>query len=92
MKKAKLIIGGAFLLGIGFLGTGGSNSNETSVKAEKATVSQKVETEKKEEVKDTTPPVITVENGQLVRGSTYTASSYYTVSYTHLTLPTKAEV
>ena len=45
MKKAKLIIGGAFLLGIGFLGTGGSNSNETSVKAEKATVSQKVETD-----------------------------------------------
>ena len=103
MKKAKLIIGGAFLLGIGFLGTGGSNSNETSVKAEKATVSQKVETEKKEtsekktekkstsvkkktstsekkeEVKDTTPPVVTVENGQLVRGSTYTASSYYKV-------------
>lgn len=60
MKKAKLIIGGAFLLGIGLLGAGGSNSNETAVKAEKAAVTQKAETvkkatsEKKTEKKSTT--------------------------------------
>ena len=56
-----------------------ASTSKTSSKKKTSKKSTK-KTKKKKTVKDTTPPVITVENGQLVRGSTYTASDYYKVT------------
>lgn len=62
-------------------------SEKKTEKKSTATKKKSNSVKKKAEVKDTTPPVITVENGQLVRGSTYTASNYYKVTDNKTTNP-----
>lgn len=69
--------------------TKSETQNKTEKTAEVATVKhsmkKKTATEKKtetkkEEVNDTTAPVITVNNGEIIRGSAYDAKSYYSVT------------
>lgn len=65
-------------------------SKKTSSSKTKKKSSAKKKTKKSKKAKDTVAPVITVKNGTLTRGASYTASDYYSVTDNKTKSPTVA--